>query len=158
MRDRSRAAAREFELLRFSQHPEQPPRLARRSARRMLRHKPPKNAPRRNIAAARFQGPCQARREARPLPGPPAGRGSRGSAPCALFRLCLKFSFACLLLLAPSLLPPCPERSLVFFCLPSGGVVCCWLAAWCCSQCEPRKARRVKFVVVPSPAVEHGEF
>ena len=42
--------------------------------------------------------------------------------------------------------------------LSSGGVVCCWLAAWCCSQCEPRKARRVKFVVVPSPAVEHGEF
>ena len=42
--------------------------------------------------------------------------------------------------------------------LSSGGVVCCWLAAWCCSQCEPRKARRAKFVVVPSPAVEHGEF
>ena len=42
--------------------------------------------------------------------------------------------------------------------LSSGGVVCCWLAAWCCTQCEPRKARRVKFVMVPSPAVEHGEF
>ena len=35
----------------------------------------------------RCQGPCQARREARPLPGPPAGRGSRGSAPCAPFHL-----------------------------------------------------------------------
>ena len=34
--------------------------------------------------------------------------------------------------------------------LSSGGVVCCWLAAWCCSQCEPRKARRAKSVLIPS--------
>ena len=64
MRDRSRAAAREFELLRSSQHPEQPPRLARRSARRMLRRKPPKKC-----SAAKYRC-CTV---PRPLPGPPGG-------------------------------------------------------------------------------------
>ena len=64
MRDRSRAAAREFELLRSSQHPEQPPRLARRSARRTLRRKPPKKC-----SAAKYRC-CTV---PRPLPGPPGG-------------------------------------------------------------------------------------
>ena len=71
---------------------------------------------------------------ARPLPGPPAGRGSRGGAPCALFHLHLKLEGTGL------------ARLLVFFVVPSSlplavsevrispgfrvmvpAVGCCWL-------------------------------
>ena len=89
---------------------------------------------------------CEAKAPARA----PGGAGFKGQRPLRTvsppFEIQLRLFVVGRTLVAFSL--PCAKSGFSF--LPSDGAVCCWLAAWCCSQCEPRKARRAKSVLIPS--------